>query len=161
MAGSKHVIKARFEHVRPIAANLREQDKAEVWAAGHVLPLEAVRGSFLISDVAWTVISPDTGAPFAMFGMRGPSLLGDGAEIWALGTDDVRRWSIPFAKHSKFYVAEMLKVCEMLTNHVDTRNTVSRAWLRWLGATFDPPKPYGPDGLLFQRFELRREYVRL
>lgn len=159
MAGSVFVIPARISHVRVIAAGMRQADIEEVRASNGLEPEAALTYSLLASDEAWSVISPETGEPFAMFGGRGGTLLRPEGKAWLLSTDEIGRWRLPFAKHSRYYVREMARAMGDLTNYVDVRNVASIAWLKWLGAEFDEPAPHGAEGKDFQRFVIRREKI--
>jgi len=153
---NRKVVKASAKHIPYLAAHMREPERAEVWAMAHMTPHEALTRSLLTSCLAWTALDTN-GRPMAMLGVGKISLLADEGEAWLLTTDALQEWKVPFAKRSGVYIRRMLREVTVLTNHVDARLTDTISWLKWLGAEFDEPKPYGPDGVLFQRFELRRK----
>ncbi|MGE4194720.1 MAG: hypothetical protein AB7E51_15140 [Pseudodesulfovibrio sp.] len=155
--GNLRVIPSLPEHIPYVAGNMRAEEVAEVWAAGHATPGEALERALAASDMAWTVFEGERDVPMAMFGRVRPSLMADTGALWCLVTDDVSRWKVPFAKRSREYVAVMLNDVERLENYIDVRCRGGIVWLRWLGALLDDPKPMGPDKMLFQRFEIRRE----
>lgn len=159
MAGSRFVVPASVLHVPHVAHDLRQADVDEVWASHHLNPEQAVSLSLYASDLAYSVLSPDTGLPFAMFGVKRGSMLGGESVVWLLSTPEIKKWRSPFAKRSREYVREMADRYDVLTNHVDVRNKASIAWLKWLGAEFDDPAPWGEEGLDFTRFEIRREKI--
>lgn len=159
MAGSKFVIKATPYHVVPVALDMRQSDVDEVWASHHLPPMDAVSQSLGASDEAWTVVSPKSGMPFAMFGVKRGSIMGGESTIWLLSTDEIEDWRVTFARRSREYIRDMAERYDVLTNHVDVRNVDSIAWLKWLGAEFDDPSPWGEEGLEFQRFTIRRETI--
>ena len=45
----------------------------------------------------------------------------------------------------------------VLVNYVSVDNELSIKWLKYLGAKFYDPSPYGKEGKMFMRFEFRRE----
>lgn len=157
--GSKFVVPASVLHVAPVAMNMRKEDADEVWSSFRITPPQALMVSLHGSELAWSVLSPKTGQPFAMFGVRKGSILAGESTIWLLSTPEIARWRLPFAKHSREYIRELAESYGVLTNHVDVRNKASIAWLKWLGAEFDDPAPWGLDGLDFQRFTIRRETI--
>jgi len=122
-------------------------------------PEQAVSISVCASDLAYSVLSPDTGIPFAMFGVKRGSIVGGESLVWLLSTPEIRKWRTPFAKRSREYVRKMADRYEVLTNRVDVRNRASIAWLKWLGAEFDDPEPWGIENMDFTRFEIRREKI--
>ncbi|MGK9045825.1 hypothetical protein KXR63_00495 [Stutzerimonas chloritidismutans] len=75
---------------------------------------------------------------------------------WLVSTVHVERYPREFLKVCKPEVQEMLTRHESLINFVDVRNTVAIRWLEWLGFTFGEPEPYGPLGMPFKPFWLKR-----
>lgn len=159
MAGNRHIIPATTSHVIPVADSMRKTDVDEVLASHGMTPREALSVSLHGSDNAWTVLSPATGLPFAVFGVKRGSVLGDGSVVWLLSTDEIARWRIAFARGSRGYIRALAEKYGVLTNHVDVRNVDSIAWLKWLGADFEEPAPWGVEGRDFQRFTIRREKI--
>ncbi|OMG61465.1 hypothetical protein AUR59_020095 [Stutzerimonas balearica] len=76
---------------------------------------------------------------------------------WLISTRHVERFPKAFLQVCKPEVAEMLTRHEVLVNYVDVRNAAAIRWLRWLGFTFGDPEPYGPLGLPFHCFWMRRQ----
>jgi hypothetical protein len=74
---------------------------------------------------------------------------------WMLGTDALDHLSRPLARIARRYFDEVARVYPVLENQVDVRNTASIKLLKWLGCSFDEPRPYGAAGLPFMRFERR------
>lgn len=132
-----------------IAANMREADRKEVWAASHITPEKAMATSIKNSPYVFTIIHKDE--PAAMFGGARMTLLGDGIP-WLLGTDAILDAAIPFLRHSRQYVDFLLGRLGRLENYVDERNSVSIRWLTFCGFTLHDPAPYGAEQLPFIRF---------
>src|SRR5690606_24451530 len=78
------VVPAEFDHVLAIGGALREADRAEVWASGRYLPVEAVLQGYRASTHVWTGLIGDE--PICMFGVAPVSLLGAAGRPWMLGT---------------------------------------------------------------------------
>lgn len=146
---------AQEGHIPAIAAGMREADRLEVWLSHHMAPERAAWDSFRHSTRVWTVLDFQDASPIAMFGVVEGPLLSSWGTIWMLGTQGIEQWSVAFAKHSRHYVNEMLQVRNPLANYVHAENNLAIAWLEWLGAEFEEPKPYGPEGAPFRRFILR------
>ncbi len=150
------VVTATWEHVEPIAANMRDADVLEVWFAGHRTPHQAMQDGFNMSVKAWTILQD--GSPIGMFGVSSASILGNIGVPWLLGTDGMLRIKRQFVHESLQYVHEMLSLYPVLVNFVHIDNIPSLRWLRWMGFDFDGPVNAGPEGAEFFRFE-RKSHV--
>lgn len=75
---------------------------------------------------------------------------------WLVSTVHVERHPRAFLQVCKPEVEEMLTRHRCLINFVDVRNTVAIRWLEWLGFTFGEPEPYGPLGMPFKPFWMKR-----
>lgn len=75
---------------------------------------------------------------------------------WLVSTIHVERHRRAFLRVCKPEVQEMLTRHEVLVNYVDVRNTVAIRWLAWLGFNFGEPEPYGPLGMPFKPFWMKR-----
>lgn len=148
------VIPATVEHASALAPSMRAADAAEVWASDLSLPLDALVRSLALSPMAWTGTAD--GEPFCMFGVASASLLGGHGVPWLLGSDLVVVHQRTFLRRNRGYIRQMQAAFPLLRNYTDARNTVSHRWLRWLGFDIGPAEPYGPFGLPFHPFELRR-----
>jgi hypothetical protein len=144
--------------IPPLAQNMREADRREIWAASLAEPHAALARSLGRSEMAWTGLID--GRPAAMFGAGGPlSVIGGGASAWLLGTPEIAKIPRFFLTESRVYVAMMLERFPTLMNYVDVRNRATLSWLRRLGAQFGAPQPYGALGLDFVPFTLRAGHV--
>ena len=74
---------------------------------------------------------------------------------WMLGTRGLDDHPRTLARVARRYFDEVAQVYAVLENHVDVRNTASIRLLKWLGCSFDEPRPYGVMRLPFMRFERR------
>jgi len=77
---------------------------------------------------------------------------------WMLGSDELteRLKEVRFARACRRYVAIISEQFDALQNYVDAGDTDTVKWLKWCGFTVDPPVPYGPDGLPFRRFHMKK-----
>jgi len=141
------------EDVENLILNMRQPDIEELLAStGNVA--KTVRDSVRMSKYAWSVYADDQFV--CIFGVGSPSLLSDTGIVWMLGTDLIERYKGAFIRHSKAYISAMLTVYPYMTNFVDARNTRTIRWLKFMGFTFLPARPYGIKRLPFYQFEMRR-----
>lgn len=148
------VVELTAEDCRYLADKLRRDDIREIWAASRREPLEALMQSFKWSTHRYAVLLH--GLPVAAFGAAPRSLLSKTAMVWLVGTPDIEKMKITFVRHTRSCIARMLQDYEELENYVDARNIVSLEWLKYAGAVVDDAAPYGPDGLPFHHFTIRR-----
>ena len=147
-------VKPTMALVQAIAADMRQADIDEVWAAGHKTPLEALVDGWEASQYATIAMNGDE--PACMFGLVKRDLLSGTGIIWMLGTNATFKYRREYLKRTPSVIDEMLTVCPRLCNMVHSKNINSIRWLRWLGFTIDDPVPHGPDDELFHRFHKER-----
>lgn len=138
---------ARAEDVPFLAANIREDDRLEIWHGYRVTPEEAFQTGFEVSDSPYTV--EWQGKPVAMFGVSGVEGVG---VPWMLATNDLKKIRKSFLRECRSYVEEMNNKYPLLVNQVWAKNTTHIQWLKWLGFQFDTPVQMGPDNEMFIRF---------
>ncbi len=146
------VLPAAPEHIPAIAANMREADRREVWAAHRHTPLEALEGSLARAELAWTCFVH--GRPAFMWGVcRRGSMISETGSPWLLGTPAIVRVRLEFLRQSPAYVARMQERFPRLENHVHAENRLSIRWLTWCGFTVDdvPESINGENFFLFRR----------
>ncbi len=109
---------------------MREEDAAEVKAAGNDTPLSALGSSYFMSHRCYTVTVD--GSPEAMFGVA--PVTEDFGGVWLLGTSVVfERAPIWFLRQSKKWLDKLSEGFEYVGNCVDERNEKHCSWLEWLG----------------------------
>ncbi len=145
---------ATSEDVTELVLAVREPDRKEIWRSSAVSPEDALRRALRVSDMVWT--GRYDGDLVCMFGVAPVSILTGTGSPWLLGTDLIEKHARPFLRANKGYIEEMLGRYPILMNYADTENVVAVRWLEWLGFTMNTPKPYGPFGFPFHRFEMRR-----
>lgn len=150
------IVPARAAHVRYIARNMREADRAEVWAASRKTPGDALIFSLRKSSMAWTAIV--NGKPEVMWGVGDLNILAGVGAPWLLGTDAVEKHYRLFLRQSVNWRNQLLQRYSILRNFVDDRNVVAIRWLEWMG--FKILEPIEINGHAFRLFELRAENVR-
>lgn len=145
------VVSAEWQHLEPIAANMRDADAVEVWLSAHKMPYEAITDGFNSSIKVWTIMRD--GTPIGMFGVSSPSILGNIGMPWLLGTDEMLNIRRQFIRESMHYLDEMFTLYPRLVNFIHVDNVASLRWLRWMGFDFDGPIKAGAENAEFFRFE--------
>jgi hypothetical protein len=150
------IVPARLEHAFVLAQYMRPKDVAELEAAG-LTPLEAVLQSLRVSEHAWAVLYDDVVG--AMLGIQhldeGPRL-GRRDLLWFLTAHLFAEKPMAFFRLAKQAVAAMLERYPRLVNVIDARHDDALRFSAALGATFGAPVPFGPKGMPFIPFEIRR-----
>jgi len=148
------IIRAQWEHIQPIAENVREADRLELWAAAMHTPTQTMESSLKISDMAWTGLID--GIPVCMFGVAPVGFIGNVGRPWMVGTDLLDKYPFVFLRRCRKCVKMMLDLYPMLENYVDLRNKKAIGWLKWLGFSFGNPASAGPYGVEFVKFWMGR-----
>lgn len=144
------IVQASPGHAAPIAENMREADKREIWASDRLLPLYALKQSVLMSRESWTCLVH--GVPAFMWGVaRKGCILSDVGIPWLLGTDAILEVRREFLRQSRAYVARMHRGFARLENIVHADNEMSIRWLKWCGFTIEK-EPIERNGELFFPF---------
>lgn len=144
---------AVIDDVYSLCNRLRKQDSDEVKALVGLTDETALAASFRESDSVF--VAEINEKIICMFGVC--KNIEGGGFPWLLGSDDVEKVPITFIRKSRKYVKQFLNDYGFLENYVDTRNTLSVQWLRWLGFNIESPQPFGIEGRLFSRFTLGGE----
>lgn len=98
------IVEARYEHIRPLALNLRYADIAEIHEAGFS-PVRAIAGSFRRSLYRRTAFV--NGHIAAMWGVGGVLTIG---EAWLLTTPAIEKAPFAFVREGRREVANMLRL---------------------------------------------------
>lgn len=131
-------VQATPERLEHLALHLRDQDRAELAAAGWDDARVALTES--VAKSRWTLVALVDGEPAAVFGCGeiGSMLAPDGVP-WMLGTNAVARHARVLQRYARAYIAAMLAEYPRLVNAVHAGNAVSLRWLRRLGFNVHPP----------------------
>ncbi len=140
--------------VKSLGSRLRTKDAQEVIAEGFTSSEDALRYAFKHSSLCLTVERESLSV--AMFGLVPTTLTSDLAQAWFLGAPELARMKKTFVKLSPVFIKMMLERHSILYNIVDCRYPEAISWLKSLGAVFDPPQKFGPEGRDFQQFLIRR-----
>jgi len=147
------VVTATRNHAHAMAPHMRKKDAAEVWAAYHHCPKEALVRSLRASTSAWTVLVD--GTPVMMFGVGSFNLLDCQGHPWLLATDKIRNLGTRIIRGTRKYLDIMLEMYPELVNYVDARQTSTLRWLRWCGFSIHEAQDFGAEGLPFHKVTLR------
>ena len=126
------IIPADAAHIAPIAADMREADRREVWASHRHEPEQALVASLERSDLAWTCLVD--GVPAFMWGAaRQGSLITFTGSPWLLATPRIEMVRRDFLRRSRFYVDVLQARFPRLENYAHAGNRLSLRWLKWCG----------------------------
>jgi len=144
---------ATQELIDGLKDRIRHADGLECWAMAKHLPATSIQRGFDCVGRCWVATWDDV--PTVVFGVT-ESAPGVGCP-WMLATDDITEMRLSFVRASLKVIKDMLGEYPLLRNYVDTRNSISIRWLRWLGFELEEPQNYGLYKLPFHRFEMRRQ----
>ncbi len=139
------------DDIKPIALNMRAEDRKEVWDSNYHLPETALEKGLRANGKAWTILVDNI--PVAMMGVTRPTLLSDKGIPWLLSTDELalKVKARLFMKVSKSMVKCMKQGFGVLENYVSVENKVSLFWLKKLGFLFGEEHS-GLTGVMFKKF---------
>ena len=137
-------------HVDELAKTMRVEDIAEVWAAAHYTPAEALAMSIRHSEEVYTGLVDNR--VLCIFGMARRTWISELGIPWLLASDLLPDHARRFLKGSREAFEHMKRGVPAMRNHVDVRNAQSIRWLKWLGFKIENPVPFGPDQVLFHPF---------
>jgi len=149
------IVLATQELVSSLFGRLRKSDRQEVWASSNKDVDDALQKSFEASTKCWNIVHG--GRAIAAFGVAPNTMASHIGSPWLLGTEEIKDVRISFLEASIEYTRYMIEDFEVLMNYVDARNTLSIRWLGWLGYTIEKPEPYGPEGMPFHLFWMRKD----
>jgi hypothetical protein len=149
-------VDATMAHAEELAPYLCEADTAEVWAANHLTPIDALRLSVLQSREMITGIAD--GRVVLMAGVATRSFLGDQTRgvTWMLGAEELPQHSKHFLRGSRRFIEIVRPRYSILENWVDKRHHRAIKWLRWLGFEIEEAVPFGIDRMPFHYFSMQR-----
>lgn len=138
-----------------IAATMRTENIAEIWASHRLLPERALSISFGLSQECYTFLIG--GKPACVFGVA-PDHGGKPRSglIWLLASERVKEAPRTFLRLSRFCMEHFRRQYTYLHNYADARFLESIEWLKWLGAHVEDPAPFGVDGRPFHHFVFER-----
>ena len=146
----RRLLPATEDHVAYIAANMREPDVAEIWAAARMSPYDALAFSMRASREPMTGLA--NGRPVCMFGISTATPLSEVGHPWMLATAEIEDHARALVAGSRRYMEMARERYAHLENYVDARNAKAVKWLEWLGFILDPAAPFGIEGLPFHRY---------
>lgn len=146
------IVPSTREHALMLRGKLREWDRFEVTCAGLSVAKAVWRAfsSSVFSDTAFV-----DGEIAAMFGCAGTPLSGIGTP-WLLTTPAVERAPVAVVKEGRKCVERMLTLFPKLSGYTAAEYSQACGLLRLLGFTLSEPFPFGPDGVPFVKYSLKR-----
>lgn len=153
------IVPATLAHAEVIAANARQADIDEMWAAARHSPLDAMRGGLRLTRRARTGLID--GEPVCMFGVTPMSLIRGWGAPWMVASArmDELRAQKELLRRARGVFAEWKREYALLMNFVDERNLAAQRWIAWLGFDLKDTYTIGADAMPFRMFIWRRDNV--
>ena len=123
---------ARIRDAEKFAQLLREADKREIIARTDMDIETALGRSIFESDEAFVASRPD-GTLLALYGVGGCGELPRLGIPWMVGTDAMLSYRKALIRDARKWIEKKLDTYTILSNHVDSRNTVHINWLKHMG----------------------------
>ena len=137
-----------------VASNLKHDNQLEILAAiGDNALADIVQSLKTSDDIGCLYINH---LPAAIYGVKRKSTLSDEGLAWLLMTAEVDKHKVFIAKHCKKGLAAMLGRYTRVYNWVNVENKDIIRWLKWMGAKFYGPCPYGVYQKEHYYFEFER-----
>lgn len=146
------IVEANAGHAMLLAARLRQQDRAELIAAGEGDAVAAIFEGIERSDWAFAVFVD--GELACVFGLAPHQGMRRCGVPWMLGTPLLERRRRFLARLAPAYIARMLLAYPRLFNAVHARNAVAVRWLRHIGFHVHESRPHSKTGEPFHPFEM-------
>ena len=134
---------------------MRDEDRAEVYAATGEDALTVLREMLSVSRDTYTFRSPDGSELLCCMGIRPATALGGTAMPWFLSSVYLPKYPRELLAHSRAAIGVWKQEYNVLVNFTDARYTKAIRWLSKIGFTIHPPAPYGFSQLPFHRVEIR------
>ena len=142
------LVSPQEDHIQHIASRLRAWDRLEALAQGFSwTPVDGIEFSVSTAEIAETVLLGEE--PVGVWGVCGSGC------VWMVGTPRLGSHPKSFMEKSWECVERALEVSPTLWNYVHQNNSVSRRWLRRIGARFSPDV-VDINGHPFKYFEIER-----
>lgn len=149
------VVPSRIEDVYRVAKALRAEDRAEIAAHGDVEARRLLRYNFVNSIMRRTYFVD--GEIAAMTGLGG-GLLSEVGQPYLVTTPVAARVPVSLIKYARANVLEMLQWRKSLTGEVLASYEKACRMLEMIGFTLSEPHAYGPKGVMFRTFSMRRAF---
>jgi len=143
------VVKAELEHCNPIASDMRESDRMEVWQSNGRDPLSAITESLGCSPLHCCTMMWHN-EPVGMFGVGYRNGIGS---PWLLATTSFPQWKRHLVRITKPHTTEWHIRYPILVNFTSLENGMSLKWLKYGGfAIHDDVIHEGRNGGRFVMF---------
>jgi len=151
------IVDSTEDHVLELIDTLREADVQELTALG-MDPGHALVHSFHTSaGMRFTALNEEDQV-ICMFGVGSETFLSTWGVPWLLASELLDGGTaMRLCRRCRGFIQIMAGRFDLLINFVDARQETAIRWLEWLGFEIGEAEPYGPEGLPFHRFEMRRE----
>ena len=142
------MVTTNLKHLAELSVTMRQEDKDEIWHLARMSPLAALEGGYRSCSYNRTVLLDNKVA--LIFGVGGEK--GREGIPWMLASPLLQKVRKPFLREAKSFLDEMAEGYPTLRNIAWSKNIEHLRWLKWMGFTFLPAAPLGPDGELYIEF---------
>lgn len=139
--------------IKELCKGLDDTDKRTIKQLTGKAPLEAIRDSVANADVteAWLV----DGEVAAICGIRRVTFLSDWAWPWFACNSIARQHPVECLRKGRIWVRQNLEKYQRLSSMIGVEDKRAIRWTKALGFKLYPPAPFGPEGALFMKSELK------
>jgi hypothetical protein len=157
------IVPATIEHADALAARLRPAEVEEIRASGNHMPLGAILAGIEASRgrALTALFDGEVACIWGAVPLRTSALTGRIGVAWLLTSDLVERFPLAFWRRCRPELEKLFADFDVLVNAIDCRHHKAIRWARRLGFKLEAAAPFGAHGLLFQRFEVSKEDVRV
>jgi hypothetical protein len=145
------IIESEPHHFRMLVERLRDEDKAEIEAAG-LSANKALWKSYRSAMLRRTAFVD--GEIAAMWGVSG-TLMSNVGHPWLLTTPACEKVPFAYVREGKKHASEMLQLHPILSNFVDASYERAIRFLKLAGFDVGKPFPFGKKQMPFCKFEMR------
>lgn len=133
---------------------LRKADIEELRVSSGKQPWDALKSAVLHST-EWTEVGyvEETGEIIALFGLASANGIGI---PWMVASPNIKKYNKILMRYSKKVIGEMNDQFTLLTNFVDSRNSLHIRWLKHMGFKFSGIE-HKIDGIPFKQFYMERD----
>lgn len=139
------VREATNRDVISLSQRLRDADLDELWHCGRDNPADALWNGLWFSDRCLVAVDENDEAQIIWGVVPLPDASLNIGAVWMLASDSLKDNWIQVLRETRYWLGDLSKGYDLLTNSVYAENTVHIRWIRWAGFTFvrEHKKPRG------------------
>lgn len=130
MGRKYETVEATLAHTIELAGNVRDDDPMDSGQDHPVDILATMAGYMAGENKAWSILGE--GKVLCMFGLVAPMLLGSDRYIWLIGSKDLEKHPVAFARISKMITRDWARQYRLVA-FVDASFKRAIRWAEWSG----------------------------